>query len=177
MFDDLSALPHTLIVGSLAYLILILLLRISGKRTLSKWNAFDFVVTVAFGSVLATTLMSKQTTLAQGSLGLGLLVIWQFFLTWLSVRSQLIRQLIKGEPTLLLFQGEFQEEALQKERVTQGEIRAAVRSKGISALETVAAVVLETDGTFSVIKETNDEKSDSALADVSGFRNARLNIR
>ena len=164
-----NPLIHTLVVGSLSYLALIALLRLSGKRTLSKWNAFDFVVTVAFGSILATALISTDVPLMQGILGLGLLIGWQFLLTWLSVRSQLFQNLIKGYPTLLLWQGEFRKEALLKARVTEGEVKAAVRSKGGSALEQVAAVVLETDGTFSVIMQVKSTVSNSALSDVHGI--------
>ena len=80
-----SALLRTLVVGSLAYGALVLLLRLAGKRTLSKWNAFDLVVTVAFGSTLATVLLSKDTTLVQGVLAFGVLVGLQWSLTWLSV--------------------------------------------------------------------------------------------
>jgi uncharacterized membrane protein YcaP (DUF421 family) len=172
VFNSLDSITHTLVVGTLGYFVLIFLLRISGKRTLSKWNAFDFVVTVAFGSVLASLLLSKQTALAQGSLGLALLVGLQFMLTWLSVRSSVVQHLIKGKPTLLFFKGRFQEDALLRERVTEAEIRAAVRSNGVSSLEDVAAVVLETDGTFSVIQETEGNRSDSAMADVQGFKRA-----
>lgn len=164
-----NPLIHTLVVGSLSYLALIALLRISGKRTLSKWNAFDFVVTVAFGSILATALISTDVPLLQGILGLGLLIGWQFLLTWLSVRSHPFQNLIKGHPTLLLWQGEFRKEALRKARVTEGEVKAAVRSNGGSVLEQVAAVVLETDGTFSVIMQINSNTSNSALTDVYGI--------
>ncbi|WOD40238.1 DUF421 domain-containing protein [Nodosilinea sp. E11] len=164
-----NPLIHTLIIGSLAYLALIVLLRLSGKRTLSKWNAFDFVVTVALGSILATVLLSTDIPLAQGALGLGLLIGWQFVFTWLSVRSRPFQQWIKGHPTLLLWQGELRKEALQRERVTEGEVRAAVRSQGGAALEQVAAIVLETDGTFSVIMQNDSEVEPSALSDVWGL--------
>lgn len=164
-----NPLIHTLVVGSLSYLALIALLRFSGKRTLSKWNAFDFVVTVAFGSILATALLSTDVPLLQGILGLGLLVAWQFLLTWLSVRSQLFQDLIKGRPTLLLWQGELKKKAMLKARVTEGEVKAAVRSKGRSALEQVKAVVLETDGTFSVVMQIKSDVSNSALSDVHGI--------
>ncbi len=164
-----NPLIHTLVVGSLSYLALIFLLRLSGKRTLSKWNAFDFVVTVAFGSILATALISTDVPLVQGVLALGLLISWQFLLTWLSVRSHHFQNLIKGRPTLLLWQGELRRDALLKVRVTEGEIKAAVRSKGGSALEQVAAVVLETEGTFSVIMKIKSDTSNSALSDVYGI--------
>lgn len=176
MFNNWSALIHTLTVGSLAYLILIVLLRISGKRTLSKWNAFDFIVTVAFGSILATLLLSQKTSLAQGILGFGLLVLLQFLISWLSVHSGVVQKLIKAEPALLLAQGEFQQDALKRERVTKGEVLAAIRASGLSAVEDVEAVVLETDGSFSVIEKLNG-KSDSALRDVKGYSQSASRVK
>ena len=168
MFYSWPALLHTLVVGSVGYIALIILLRISGKRTLSKWNAFDFIVTIAFGTVLGSILLSTDTSLAQGVLGFGLLILLQFLITWLSVRSKDMQGLIKAKPTLLLSKGEFQHEALKRERVTEGEIRAAIRANGSAALEDVEAVVLETDGSFSVIKK-NQGSSTSALVDVQGY--------
>jgi uncharacterized membrane protein YcaP (DUF421 family) len=170
-FESGSALLRTIVVGSLAYLALVLLLRVSGKRTLSKWNAFDLVVTVAFGSTLATALLSQETTLAQGVLAFGLLVVLQWSITWLSVRSGTVERWVKARPRLLLFQGQLQQEALRQERVTETEIRAALRAQGISALEDVEAVVLETDGSFSVLTELGS--SASALADVRGYPASR----
>ncbi|MDY6939057.1 MAG: DUF421 domain-containing protein [Cyanobacteriota bacterium] len=167
MFNSWENLLHTLTIGSLAYIILVGLLRISGKRTLSKWNAFDLIVTVAFGSILATTFLSTDTSLLQGLLGFSLLVLYQFIISWLSVHFQPIQKLVKAQPTLLLYRGQFQHRFLQQERVTQGEVRAAVRANGNGALENVAAVILETDGSFSVI-ETLDA-STSALCDVRGY--------
>jgi uncharacterized membrane protein YcaP (DUF421 family) len=145
------SLPQTLAIGSLAYFFFFGMLRLSGKRTLSQWNAFDFVVTVAFGSILATTVMPQPTTLKQGAIGLGLLVSWQVILAWLSVQVPAFQRIVKGTPRLLLWQGEFQKAALQAERVTSADIRAAIRSKGIAEIEQVGAVVLETDGTFTVM--------------------------
>lgn len=166
--DSWSALLHTLVVGSFGYIALIILLRLSGKRTLSKWNAFDFIVTVAFGTVLGSILLSTDTSLIQGVLGFGLLLLLQFLITWFSVRSKDVQGLIKANPTLLLHQGKFQHNALKRERVTEGEIRAAIRANGGAALEDVEAVVLETDGSFSVI-EQNQGSSASALVDVQGY--------
>jgi uncharacterized membrane protein YcaP (DUF421 family) len=168
LFNSLSAISHTLIIGTLAYIFLIAMLRFSGKRTLSKWNAFDFVVTIAYGSILATLVLSQQTSLLQGLLGLAVLLVIQFGLTWLASRSSMVQHWIKAQPTLLFFRGDLQLDALKRERITQGEIRAAVRAQGFSALEDVDAVVLETDGSFSVITEFNP-RSDSALKDVQGY--------
>lgn len=162
-----ATLPRTVWVGALAYAALVILLRLSGKRTLSKWNAFDLVVTVAFGSTLATVLLSKDVSLAQGVVAFALLILLQLAITWAAVRSARVRRWIKSEPRVVLFAGEFQADALRKERVTEGEVRAALRARGVSGVGAVYAVVLETDGSFSVIE--NPGADTSALADVAGF--------
>lgn len=167
-FDGWGPITRTLIAGTFAYLVLILILRLSGKRTLSKWNAFDYVVTIALGSILASLILSRSTSLAQGAAALLLLVGLQFIVTWLSVRSSLISHLVKAEPVLLLLNGRFQPEAMRRARVTEGEIRAALRSKGISTLQKAAAVVLETDGSFSVLDQL-DEGANSTLLGVRGL--------
>ena len=169
-FESRNALFHTLIVGTLAYITIVILLRFSGKRTLSKWNAFDLVVTVAFGSTLAAAFLSNDVSLMQVILAFSLLVGLQWIITWLSVRSVTVERLVKARPRLLLLQGQLLHEALQQERVTEGELRAALRAQGISAFEDVAGIVLETDGSFSVLKELGS--STSALADVQGYPNA-----
>jgi uncharacterized membrane protein YcaP (DUF421 family) len=150
-FDSWSSLLRTLVVGVLAYVALVGFLRISGKRTLSKMNAFDFVVTVALGSTLATVLLNKEITLAEGVLAFALLIGLQFVVTWLSVRSRWTQALVKNEPTLLLYQGRLLADAMRRERVTRAEVEAAIRSEGLAGLDEVEAVVLETDGTFSVV--------------------------
>ena len=83
----------------------LLLLRVSGKRTLTKMNAFDLVVTVALGSMLATVLLTRSVALAEGLTAFVLLIFLQFVLTWLSVRSRAVSRLVKSEPTLLVYQG------------------------------------------------------------------------
>ena len=153
-FSTWWALARTVIVGVLAYVALILLLRVSGKRTLSKMNAFDFVVTVALGSTLATVLLSKDVTLAEGVTAFALLIGLQFVVTWLSVRWPIVRRLVTAEPTLLLYRGQFLPDAMKRARMTREEVRSAVRSQGIASLDAVEAVVLETDGSVSVVQMT-----------------------
>lgn len=152
-----------LLIGSYAGLVIIL--RISGKRTLSKLNAFDLIVTIALGSTLATICLSKDVALLQGLLVLALLVLLQFGVAWLSVRVEAFQKLVKARPALLFNNGDFLEDALRRERVSREEILAAIRSEGISDLRQVRAVVLETDGTFSVLK-SSAESNDSALRNV-----------
>jgi uncharacterized membrane protein YcaP (DUF421 family) len=168
-FHNWQGLGRVVTVGVLAYLALVFLLRMSGKRTLAKMNAFDLIVTVALGSTLATILLSKDVALAEGVLAFAVLIALQFAIAWLSVRSAVVRQLVKAEPALLLYQGQWLRGAMAAERVTEEEIRAAVRAQGIGTLEEVAAVVLETDGSFSVLRQVRPG-SGSTLVGVANSR-------
>lgn len=153
LFDSWEGLARVLIVGTAAYAALVLFLRISGKRTLSKMNAFDLVVTVALGSTLATVLLSRSVPLAEGLLALALLICLQYVLTWGSVRSQRLQELIKSEPTLLVRDGEYLDGAMRRERVTREEVDAALRENGVPSLSRAGIVVLETDGSLSVVEK------------------------
>ena len=167
-FKSWPELGRTVLIGILAYLALVVLLRISGKRTLSKLNAFDLIVTVAFGSTLASVIMSKDVALAEGVLAFAVLIGLQFVITLLSVHFKPFSRLVKAEPQLLLFEGDFMLDAMQRERVTRAEVCAAVRSGGAASLDKVRAVVLETDGSLSVLK-SDGQTDNSALEGVSGW--------
>jgi len=171
-FDDWAGLVRVATVGVLAYAGLVLLLRISGKRTLSKMNAFDLVVTVALGSTLATILLSSSVALAEGLLAFALLIFLQFAVTWLSVRSVAIRRAVKNEPKMLVYDGELLRDALRSERVTEEEVEAAVRQQGLADLKEVGAAVLETDGSVTVVPRSGLGRA-SALPDVAGRQRNR----
>jgi uncharacterized membrane protein YcaP (DUF421 family) len=176
LFNSWADIGRTVLVGVLAYLALVVLLRVSGKRTLSKMNAFDLVVTVALGSTLATILLSKDVALAEGIAAFLTLIGLQFVVAWLSVRSAAVSQLVKSEPTLLLYRGRMLHAALRRMRVTESEVSAAVRQQGIAALEAVEAVVLETDGRLTVTRASAGQ-GHSALADVAGYSGGAEGMR
>ncbi len=166
LFAGWQPIGRVLIVGALAYIGLVMLLRISGKRTLSKMNAFDLVVTVALGSTFATILLSKETALIEGMVALGLLISLQFVVSWSSVRAKWFSRIVKSEPALLLHRGEFLDGALHRERVTREEVLAAMRNSGAATLDEVSAVVLETDGSLSVVSKGDKPQGRSTLASV-----------
>jgi uncharacterized membrane protein YcaP (DUF421 family) len=151
-FDTWFGLLRVVIVGPLAYVALILFLRISGKRTLTKLNAFDLVVTVALGSTLSSIILTKSVSLLEGMLALATLIGLQYLITWSSVRSPRVRALVKAEPTLLAHDGRLVEGAMRRQRMTRDDVLSALRSEGLDDLSQAAAVVLETDGSISVLK-------------------------
>lgn len=151
-FDSWQGLGRVLLVGVCAYVALVLMLRVSGPRTLSKLNAFDFVVTVALGSTLASVLLSKSVALAEGLLAFAVLIGLQYAVTWTSVRWPRFNRLVKSEPVLLFHRGHFLHRAMRHARVVESEVLATMRDQGISQLDAVEAVVLETDGSMSVLR-------------------------
>jgi len=151
LFDGWSGIVRILIIAPAAYVALVLILRLSGKRTLSKLNAFDLIITVAIGSTLASVITSKSLALVEGLTALLLLVLMQFVVTAAAVRFQGVDRLIKAEPTLLLRDGKLLPGAMQRQRVTQGEIEAAARQAGMQRLDQLEAVFLETDGSLTAL--------------------------
>jgi uncharacterized membrane protein YcaP (DUF421 family) len=149
-FQGWGDIVHILIVGVLAYLSLVLMLRLSGKRTLAKLNAFDLVVTVALGSILASTMVQESVSLSEGIGALGLLILAQFLVTYTSVRWQAFADVVRSEPTLLVRNGRFCDAAMRRERVTRNEALSAIRAQGEQDVAAVVALIRESDGAMSV---------------------------
>ena len=154
LFDAWSDLVRIVAVGALAYVTLVVTLRLSGKRTLAKLNAFDFVVTVALGSTLATILLNADISWSEGAVALALLAVLQLVVARVTARLPGGRSVLTARPTLLLRDGRLLDDSLRKQRMTASEVRQAVRSSGVGDLSLVAAVVLESDGTLSVISSS-----------------------
>ncbi len=171
-FSGWSELGRTVVVGTLAYIAVVLLLRGVGKRALTKMRAYDFVVTVALGSSLATALLSSQVKIDKAVLGFALLLGLQRLVAWLSTRWGWFHDLVNNEPTLVFHRGQMLNEAIRNLSLTPEEIRAAARSQGQGSLDEVEAIVVETDGSFSVISHLG-EGSASTLSNVAGVGTTR----
>jgi uncharacterized membrane protein YcaP (DUF421 family) len=150
-YQNWSGILRTLIVGTLAYALLVLSLRVSGKRTLAKLNAFDLIVTVALGSTLASILLSESVALAEGVTALLLLILLQYVVAFASVRSRRFARLVRSEPTLLARDGTLCRDAMRRARVTEEELETVLRTNGERRFDAVSAIILESDGSFSVI--------------------------
>lgn len=156
-FDNLEGLARIMVAAVLAYAWLVLVLRVAGKRSLAKLNAFDLVVTVALGSTLASVVLSKDVPLLEGMLAFVVLAALQWVVSRLSISVTWFKRLIRSDARLLLEEGCYHEAAMAAERVTRSEVDAAIRGAGFGRPDEVGAVVLETDGSFSVIARGNKE--------------------
>lgn len=150
-YSSFDPILRVLMVGPVAYVLVVVAIRVSGKRALSKLNAFDLVVTVALGSMLATILTSSDLALATGVAGIALLLGLQVVVSYITSRFVQGQTAVRAEPTLLLRRGELLEEAVINARLTEAEVLQAIRASGFGGLDQVAAVCLESDGSLSVV--------------------------
>lgn len=153
---NLSEVIRISLVSLLYFISLIIILRISGKRTLSKMNAFDFVVTIALGSIFATIILDSSISLMSGLTAIVSLIFYQYIITFLSVRFKKFKNITKSKPSLLYYNGQFFDDSLKKERIALDELKQAVRNSGFASIEDITAIVLETDGTLSVIEKASE---------------------
>lgn len=148
---DIRQMSELFLIAFFSYVIVLFLLRLSGKRTLLKMNAFDFIITVSLGAVFGNMLINYKENLFQGLYVIFLLLLFQFFSSLLSSRYAFFDTLLKANPTLLFYEGTYYEAILKKERIPRSEVLQAMREQGIGRIEEVGAVILETDGTISVL--------------------------
>jgi uncharacterized membrane protein YcaP (DUF421 family) len=158
-FHNWESISRTIFLTTFGYSAMVLLLRVSGKRTLSKMNAFDFIITIALGSSLASVALNKSIPLADFVIAIGLFIGFQFLLTWLSVRIKAVKALITSSPSLIFYKGNFLVQAMKKERITEEEIYNACRQKGISTLDEIDMIILETTGEMTIINTLTKGKT------------------
>lgn len=170
-FNGWDSLLRILITTLSAYIIVVVMLRISGKRTLAKMNAFDFIVTIALGSILASMILNKSTPLLDGLLAIALLIFLQYCITFISVRNKAFKELVSSSPTLLYYKGEIVGKNLRKERVSIEEINKSVRESGFKDYSKIEVIVLESTGDISVVSKSEEQSkvNKSALDDVSNI--------
>jgi uncharacterized membrane protein YcaP (DUF421 family) len=170
-FRDWGTIGRIAALGLFSYAAMLMVIRIMGKRALSKFDAFDFIVTVSLGSLLANIIISRTLTFADAFTAIIVLLGAQYIMVLLSCRWQLFERILRSEPSLLFYRGQFLRKMMQREKVTEDEIIAAMRVAGISAIEDVEAVVLERDGTLSAMPKQNMPAT--TLKDVEAERHQR----
>lgn len=150
-FSNFEKMQNIAIGALFFYFLIVVLVRILGKRTTSQMNNFDWIINIAVGSLAASGILLSNVAILDATAAILVLATLQWGTTWLVVRSKLVTKLVKAEPTLLTHKGEYLEDAMRRTRVTEEEICSALRNQGITDPAGANWVVLETDGTLSVI--------------------------
>lgn len=164
-FESWDSRLRIIFVTTIAYTTVVLLLRVSGKRTLAKMNAFDFVVTIALGTILTSVVLNSEIPFADGITAFLVFIEFQYLFTWLSVRLKPVKILITSKPSLIFYKGEFNYKALKKVRITVEEVHSSTRINGFSTLNEIDIIILETTGEITIIEKIT-EHTDTTFDDV-----------
>lgn len=150
-FTGWEPLIRILVVGTSLFLSVVLLLRITGNRTLSSLTTFDFVVMVAIGAVFGRALTARDLSYSEAFASITLLVVLQYLLSLFKFHSRTLARAISSPPVVLYSDGTFHEKALHRERLTREDLLSAIRAEGYETFGDVDLLVLETAGRISVI--------------------------
>jgi|SRR6056297_17251 len=171
-FGSIWHLLFTVLISTIGiYTALIVFTRISGLRSFSKMSSFDFAITVAFGSIIAGTILAKDPPLLQAIFGLGILYFIQMTVASLRGNSKIMSHLVDNEPLLLMKGTQIIDENLKRAKVTHDDLRAKLREANATKMNQIQAVVMESTGDIAVLH--NDDPThtvdDKILQGVRGW--------
>lgn len=134
------------------YMVVLGMVRLSGKRTIGQFTPFDLIVVVLLGNAVQNSLIGQDTSLPGGLLVAATLVGLNWLAGLVTSRSRGAKGLLEGSPVLLVRNGEVYADALQAQHLSRDDLEEIVRQEGCLHVEDVALAVLETNGRISVIK-------------------------
>lgn len=158
IFKDDQTTIRIVLSGVLMYIFLIFILNISGKRSIANLSMHDYVVTLAMGSIVSSTIVAKDVSMIDGLMGILILLVLQYLVTLISTRSVKVFKVVNPSPKVLFLEGEFLMKNLRTNRIHPNEVYSAIRMQGQTTSDKIFAVILETNGQLSVIKSASDEK-------------------
>lgn len=167
-FDNIDKLVRIVITAVMVYVLIVLVTKISGKRSTSQLNNFDWIVTVMIGSLGASIILLEEIPFVEGGSAIVVLYVLQFLVTKYASISPPFSSVILSEPRIVFYQGQYLSEAMRAERLTQQELESAMRAEGIRNLNEIEAIVFESDATLTIITKNakvayNDTVSETLL--------------
>jgi uncharacterized membrane protein YcaP (DUF421 family) len=141
------------------YLVVLIGLRLAGKREMGQMTVFDLVVLLLLANAVQNAMVGPDSSLLGGILAAGVLLVLNALVARLGLRWSRLRRLVEGTPTLLVLRGEVILEHLRREGLDQETLEAALREHGVARLENVEMAVLEIDGSISVVPAAAETRS------------------
>ncbi|WP_201613874.1 DUF421 domain-containing protein [Psychrobacter sp. JCM 18902] len=161
-FDNIDKLGRIVLTTVMVYVLIVLVTKISGKRSTSQLNNFDWIVTVMIGSLGASTILLKDIPFVEGVSSILVLYLLQFLVTKYASISPQFSSFILSEPRIVFYQGQFLPDAMRAERLTRQEIECAMRSEGVHRFDDIEAIVFESDAKLTIIpKPSPTDASDN----------------
>lgn len=155
-----TPIAHSAISVVAGYVVLVLLLRITGARTLARMTPLDFVLSVTIGAAFGRTITASEVPLAQILFVVTLLIGLQWVVSAARARWTWVRTAFDNPPVLLWYDGRMIAKSLRRHRLTEVDVHTAARQAGHGSLDHLAAVIMQQDGALGVVaKATHGDGS------------------
>ncbi len=151
LWDGWPSVARVAVSVTVVYIAIVLVLRLVGQRALAKMSAYDLIVTVALGSLIAQIPLTKSISVVDGLVAIAAFLLLQELTSWAQARSSRVHHVVRERPRLVVWDGQFLNDRLLAINVTPDEVRGAIRRAGMVSLSQVQAVVLENDGEWAVM--------------------------
>ena len=139
--------------ATIAFIVILFLTRVVGRRELSSLEPFDLILLVTIGDLVQQGVTQNDFSVTGMILAIGTIGILTLFFSYLPWRFQVLRPVLEGVPVILVEDGNVVEKNLKRNRLTQEELAGAARLQNIESLSKVKWAVLETSGQISFIKK------------------------
>jgi len=134
------------------YFVLLVMIRLSGKRSMGQFTAFDMLLVVLLGNAVQNALLGSDNSVAGGLLLAATLIVLNWLIGLVSARSDRIEALVEGAPVLLARDGKVYKDVLRRELVSRQDFEKALREAGIEGVDDIRMAVLETNGHITVVR-------------------------
>jgi uncharacterized membrane protein YcaP (DUF421 family) len=142
----------TVIRGITIYLVLLLIFRISGKRTLAQTTPFDLILTLIISEAVQQAMLDGDDSLTNGVLLVMTLIGFDIILSLVKQRSDRIAKILEGTPVVVMENGEVNEEFMRRERIDESDLIEAGRElHGLKKVDEIDYAVLEMNGQITVV--------------------------
>jgi uncharacterized membrane protein YcaP (DUF421 family) len=135
------------------YFVLLLLVRLSGKRSVGQFTPFDMVLLILLGNAVQNSLIGSDVSLLGGLLLAAMLIALNYAVGWLAARSKRFDRFVEGKPVQIIANGQLDRDALVREGVTEGDVMEALRHNGLDDLADVRSGWIEQDGEITIVPE------------------------
>jgi len=149
---DWPELGMTALRGLMVYVVMLVVIRVLGKRTVGNFTAFDLLVALMLGEVV-DEIIYGDVSIAQGLVSIAVVAGAKYATAWLTYLSHPLSRILEGTPSELVRQGELVRENLRKELMNEQDVMAALRLQGVTDMREVKSAYMEVDGVVSVIRE------------------------
>jgi uncharacterized membrane protein YcaP (DUF421 family) len=152
MFPGGHVLLEIALRTAVVYLVVLLGIRLSGKREVGQMTPFDLALLLLISNSVQNAMTGPDTSLLGGVVAAATLLILNYFIAEVSGGNRRFRKMIQGQPSLLVHDGQILMPHMTKEHVSMDELERALREHGIASYHDVALAVLEVDGSISCLK-------------------------